>query len=284
MEDNMKKLLASTAIVAAMAMPVTAQSDSNSNQSYEQASQQMQTAGVKASNLMGQRVYMKRSDSGDTASNDDENVANATNNSEGISEVPDNWQMVGDVDDILMTQEGEVRALIVDAGGFLGMDENAKQVDLSNVRFIKDSDDEGEYFVVFNGDRSKFESTKRYDQATAENQGMQRASEREDMQQTRQSEEADLANLTTEELLGAAVYGSNDNWVGEISELALAEDGQIDAVIVDVGGFLGIGEKPVALNMDQITINRVDGDELRGYVSSTEEELENMDSYSGSDM
>lgn len=274
----MRKLLASTAIVAAMTMPVAAQ---DGEVSYEKQSQQMDTMGIKASNLIDQRVYMKRVDS-DDASSDSQDMADT---SEGISDVPDNWQMVGDIDDILMTQEGEVNSLIVDAGGFLGMNETAKQVDLSNVRFIKDSDDEGEFFVVYNGDRSTFESQQEYDQAAAESEGMQRATERDDWeQQEQQVEEVDLATLTTDELLGARVYGSNDNWVGEISELALAEDGKVDAVIVDIGGFLGIGEKPVAMKMDQIKLNRVDGDDLRGYVNATEEELENMESYSGSDM
>lgn len=274
----MRKLLASTAIVAAMTMPVAAQ---DGEVSYEKQSQQMDTMGIKASNLIDQRVYMKRVDS-DDASSDSQDMADT---SEGISDVPDNWQMVGDIDDILMTQEGEVNSLIVDAGGFLGMNETAKQVDLSNVRFIKDSDDEGEFFVVYNGDRSTFESQQEYDQAAAESEGMQRATERNDWeQQEQQVEEVDLATLTTDELLGARVYGSNDNWVGEISELALAEDGKVDAVIVDIGGFLGIGEKPVAMKMDQIKLNRVDGDDLRGYVNATEEELENMESYSSSDM
>lgn len=274
----MRKLLASTAIVAAMAMPVAAQ---DGEISYDEQSQQMETMGIQATNLIDQRVYMKRSDSGD-ASSESQDMADT---SEGISDVPDNWEMVGEVDDLLMTQEGDVRSLIVDAGGFLGMNETSRQVDLSNVTFIPDSDDEGEFFVVFTGDSSTFESQQEYDQAAAESEGMQRATERDDWQQSeRQVEEVDLATLTTEELLGARVYGSDDNWVGEISELALAEDGKVDAVIVDIGGFLGIGEKPVAMKMDQIKLNRVDGDDLRGYVNATEEELENMESYSGSDM
>src|SRR6056297_2156390 len=191
----MRKLLASTAVVTAMAIPVAAQ---DGEISYEEQSQQMDTMGIQASNLIDQRVYMAETDD---SSSDSQSMADTT---EGISEVPENWEMVGEVDDLLMTQEGDVRSLIVDAGGFLGMNETSKQIDLSNVRFIKDSDNEGEFFVVYSGDRSTFESQQEYDQAAAESEGMQRATARDDWQQSEQQvEEVDLANLTTEELLGA---------------------------------------------------------------------------------
>ena len=51
---------------------------------------------------------------------------------------------------------------------------------------------------------------------------------------------------------------------------------------MDVGGFLGIGEKPVALPMDKIDILRADGGgELRIYVPMTEEELESLPRHDG---
>ena len=95
-------------------------------------------------------------------------------------------------------------------------------------------------------------------------------------------EQSDVAftSLTSEDLVGTAVYGADDNWVGEISELALTESGEVEAVVIDVGGFLGIGEKPVALSMDQIQLRRGEGgmfrDDLRAYVNASEEELESL--------
>ncbi|MBF9031455.1 hypothetical protein HKCCE3408_13715 [Rhodobacterales bacterium HKCCE3408] len=197
-----------------------------------------------------------------------------------VNEVPSEWNMVGDINDVLISEDGEVRSLIVDAGGFLGMGETQRQVDLQNVRFVQDSDDEGEYFVVYTGNRSTFEEQTSYDQEAVESEGYTRASESEqyaDMQDDMgEPENVGWDNVTTEELLGIAVYDSNDEWVGDLSELQLADSDQIENAIIDVGGFLGIGEKPVQMPIDQVELIRVNGNMLRAYISATEEELDEM--------
>lgn len=52
--------------------------------------------------------------------------------------------------------------------------------------------------------------------------------------------------------------------VGEISDLVIGEDGQVKAVLADIGGFLGLGEKTVAVSMDELAVIR-DGDSLNDY-------------------
>jgi sporulation protein YlmC with PRC-barrel domain len=86
--------------------------------------------------------------------------------------------------------------------------------------------------------------------------------------------------LTADVLEGAAVYDANDERVGEVGEILLSPEGQVEQLVIDVGGFLGIGEKPVALQMGSLDILQQDGgDEIRVYVSQTEDELEGMDRY-----
>lgn len=55
--------------------------------------------------------------------------------------------------------------------------------------------------------------------------------------------------MTTEALTGAWTYDSNDEHIGEVSQVIVNTSGSVEAVIIDVGGFLGIGEKPVELTM-----------------------------------
>lgn len=87
-------------------------------------------------------------------------------------------------------------------------------------------------------------------------------------------------DITAEELTGATVYGSDNEEVGDISNIVIADDGMIQQVIVDVGGFLGLGEKPVALEFADVTImTQDDGDDLRVTIMQTEEELEEMPEY-----
>lgn len=55
-------------------------------------------------------------------------------------------------------------------------------------------------------------------------------------------------------LRGTSVYGANNEEIGEIDELVLNRDGQVVAVVVGVGGFLGIGEKNVAVPFNALDI------------------------------
>lgn len=60
-------------------------------------------------------------------------------------------------------------------------------------------------------------------------------------------------------LLDAVVYGADDERIGTVSHVHGA--GAATQVIVDVGGFLGIGAKPVALTTSQLDFMRdADGD------------------------
>jgi sporulation protein YlmC with PRC-barrel domain len=50
-------------------------------------------------------------------------------------------------------------------------------------------------------------------------------------------------------LRGTRVYGANNENIGEINDVLINRSGQVAAVIIGVGGFLGIGEKDVAVPM-----------------------------------
>ena len=85
--------------------------------------------------------------------------------------------------------------------------------------------------------------------------------------------------LKTEELIGTTVYGANDENVGEISDIVLTQDGKVDAVIIDVGGFLGIGEKPVAVGFDKLAfMTDKDGNKYL-YTKFTKEQLDAQPAY-----
>jgi sporulation protein YlmC with PRC-barrel domain len=57
-------------------------------------------------------------------------------------------------------------------------------------------------------------------------------------------------------LIGATVYGSNDANIGDINDVLIADNGSIRAVVVGVGGFLGVGEKNVAIPFNALNISR----------------------------
>ncbi|MFD0978187.1 PRC-barrel domain-containing protein [Tropicimonas aquimaris] len=87
--------------------------------------------------------------------------------------------------------------------------------------------------------------------------------------------------LTAEKLDGMRVIGGDGERVGEISQILLTDDGRINRVVVDVGGFLGIGEKPVALpfsDLELVGSDTMDVQEVR--VGYTEDELNGMERWS----
>ncbi len=54
------------------------------------------------------------------------------------------------------------------------------------------------------------------------------------------------------DFIGERVYGANDESIGEINDVLMDAKGQVAGVIIGVGGFLGIGEKDVALPMSAL--------------------------------
>lgn len=61
--------------------------------------------------------------------------------------------------------------------------------------------------------------------------------------------------------IGQSVYNSNNKSIGDVNDLIMKKDGGIVAAIIGVGGFLGIGEKNVAVPIEKITVaqNTQDG-------------------------
>jgi sporulation protein YlmC with PRC-barrel domain len=56
------------------------------------------------------------------------------------------------------------------------------------------------------------------------------------------------------DLRGTRVYGANQENIGDISDILLDREGRVVAVIVGVGGFLGIGQKDVAVPYQALEI------------------------------
>src|SRR3954452_22236964 len=69
-------------------------------------------------------------------------------------------------------------------------------------------------------------------------------------------------------LVGLSVYGPNNERIGDINEVLVDRNGKVDAVVIGVGGFLGIGEKDVALPFNQVKFVDQARDTRAGTVAS----------------
>ncbi|MCI2393727.1 PRC-barrel domain-containing protein [Aliiroseovarius sediminis] len=273
----MKQLMFSTALVAVTALPTMAQ---DANTMFHAEANAME---IHASDFIGMRVYRAEDAQEDAY--------------EGMQ---DNWDDIGEINDVIMNRDGDVQAVLVDIGGFLGIGENQVAVKMDAIRFVSDSstmDDEADYFLVMNAPRSALEEAPGYgsmdnstDDANMSDADVAPVADQSEV--TPDTTRAPIVregymameetDLTAETLTGARVYDTNDEDIGEVSELLLTDDGKVKSAVVDVGGFLGIGEKPVALEMSKIDILRSDdGSDVRVYVPMTKEELEGMPNYDG---
>lgn len=72
----------------------------------------------------------------------------------------------------------------------------------------------------------------------------------------------------------------DDEDIGTITDLVIDEDGQINAVVVGVGGFLGMGEKNVAIEWDSLELTKdEDGENYVITVNASEDALEAAEEY-----
>lgn len=53
-------------------------------------------------------------------------------------------------------------------------------------------------------------------------------------------------------LIGLNVYNNNNEKIGDIKQLMVNKSGQIDDVVIGVGGFLGMGERDVAVKFSEL--------------------------------
>ncbi len=57
-------------------------------------------------------------------------------------------------------------------------------------------------------------------------------------------------------LIGSSIRNAANEAIGDINDLLVGADGQVSAVVVGVGGFLGIGEKNVAIPFDELSFSK----------------------------
>jgi sporulation protein YlmC with PRC-barrel domain len=233
----------------------------------------------------------------------------------------DDAENIGNVNDIVVANDGQAQSLIIGVGGFLGLGQKSVAFDYDKVQWATKDNDR---WLVVQGSKEELTALpafdrKAYDPAPAAANGAPAPAASNDVTapapmaaapadtttaapSTDTAQEAPatdatadatqtaaidkstltempVGDITSEELVGTTVYGADDANVGEIGDVALSADGKVDAVIVDVGGFLGMGEKNIAVGMDNLKfMTDKDGNKYL-YTSFTKDQLEKQTPY-----
>ena len=78
--------------------------------------------------------------------------------------------------------------------------------------------------------------------------------------------------ISANDFIGKTVYTTANENIGEVNDIILSDDNKVRGVILGVGGFLGIGEKNVAVDMNKIQLVQ-DGNAMKLTVDATKDML-----------
>lgn len=86
----------------------------------------------------------------------------------------------------------------------------------------------------------------------------------------------DASDFSANRFIGHSVMNAGGKSVGDINDLIFSKQGKVTAAVVGVGGFLGIGEKNVAVAMNKIDLVRdPQSGNLKLTTSLTKDQLKN---------
>ncbi|MER8750950.1 PRC-barrel domain-containing protein [Mesorhizobium sp. M1050] len=222
----------------------------------------------------------------------------------------DDAQNIGKVEDIVLSKEGKAQSLVIGVGGFLGLGTKNVTYDFDKAQWAEKN---GNRWLVAQTTKEELQAQpdfnrKAYDPApatTASNQpaatapavttapaaapanktaAAPAATTAPDQTTTGAIDKSTLKQMPIgeirgDDLKGTTVYGANDAKVGQIGDVVLTPDKKPDAVIVDVGGFLGIGSKEVAVGMDNLKFMTDKNGKKYLYTTFTKEQLQAQAAY-----
>lgn len=323
----MKTLLSSTALVIALGLPtLTLAQTTDTTATSETQRQGGQGSGflskrgqsdLYASELMGHDVYARRSAGENNGSTDQ--MSNQSGNMNGMMTMNrsdmDSMDNIGQINEVVLSHDGRVQALVIGVGGFLGMGEHDVAVTMDQITFASDADDQSETYIVMNAGSDLLENAPAYDRTMTRADAATGSGEgnRPQARETAANDETDMAptdeerteeersafmapemeregynrvearDVSTEMLIDRTVYDVNDNDVGEVQDMIINDAGEITNVIIDFGGFLGIGSSQASLSFDELTVMSDEGyADVRLYVDATKEQIQDLPRYMAS--
>ena len=85
--------------------------------------------------------------------------------------------------------------------------------------------------------------------------------------------------ISASELLNENIVNAANESVGDVNDVILDANGKVASIVVGVGGFLGMGEKYVALSFDQLSFARDNDNGLVVSTNATKQSLQAAPAY-----
>ena len=200
-------------------------------------------------------VDMARADSTTTPSVTVTGTADIANKMIGRRCLNTAGDKVGDVESALIDKDGKVRYVIVGVGGFLGLGQ--RDVALRWDQLTMDGNDQK---IVVDMTKEQLKALPAHRFADASSKGKVYAYDEDLKTNAYLSNDSGTAMapgsaVDTKKLIGRNIKNTAGDTVGEIESVLVDQAGNVRYVVAGVGGFLGIGEKHVALSWSSLTIS-----------------------------
>lgn len=89
------------------------------------------------------------------------------------------------------------------------------------------------------------------------------------------------AGMTGETLVGAEIYDAEANSVSTVTNVGVNAEGEVTHVLTDVGGFLGLGSRTVAVALSDVEIEQDAEGHLLLHLDMTSSEIEDLPEFEG---
>ena len=194
---------------------------------------------------------------------------------------------VGEIDSVIVDPKGKVTSVVLDVGGWL---EGDKRISVPWTDLKADAD--GNIHTSLTKEAAQaaagytYTDEKLRGKVLNENGQFYAANESAEPSTavTRNAEAAGWnadGSVNASKVVGVSVVNNANDSIGKISEVLLDPSGKVAGVVVDVGGFLGIGTHPVKLGWNQIKLINNDGS-LQAVVNLDKNALKQMPEYKAS--
>jgi sporulation protein YlmC with PRC-barrel domain len=209
----------------------------------------------------------------------------------GEDVVDGNGKTVGEIESVIVDTKGKVTSVVLDVSGWL---ESKKLIAIQWKNLKSDSD--GKIHTSLTKESAKAAADYAY--STDSNRGkvlnesgqVYAADGTQESSTASMTENGTAIDNTTQnadgsfnasKVMGLSVVNNANDSIGKISEVLLDRSGRVSGVVVDVGGFLGIGTHPVKLGWNQVKLLNKDGS-LQAVVNTDKNALKQMPEYRAS--
>lgn len=95
---------------------------------------------------------------------------------------------------------------------------------------------------------------------------------------------ANPADFRVSSIMGKSVYNLNNESIGEVNDIIINDGKTIRAIIIGVGGFLGIGERNVAVDPASVVLSEQSDGSARLVVNTTRDDLKKAPAFNLADV